>query len=204
LPIHSPEKRTPSFRNPSAVYMKLCNFLRLDPSYHGKGLDAGARADEEVWREFAGDRTRLEQVANAIRALVARGERDIQSPTDDEDAAAEGRLLFRMHRARERNQEIVRRKKEQALAQMGRLACEVCEFDFEMAYGRELGAGFIECHHLQPLGELSAARVTRLSDLALICANCHRMIHRKPVPVTLTALKQARLDAAARSAATPS
>jgi 5-methylcytosine-specific restriction protein A len=42
-----------------------------------------------------------------------------------------------------------------------------------------LGRGFIECHHLAPLAELAADRVSRLSDLALVCPNCHRMIHRR-------------------------
>jgi 5-methylcytosine-specific restriction protein A len=37
LPIHPQALRGEKFRNPDGVYMKLCNFLRLDPSYAGKG-----------------------------------------------------------------------------------------------------------------------------------------------------------------------
>jgi 5-methylcytosine-specific restriction enzyme A len=59
----------------------------------------------------------------------------------------------------------------------GDLACEVCDFDFSARYG-ERGDGFIECHHTKPLADGSPGEKTKLSDLALVCANCHRMIHR--------------------------
>jgi len=64
------------------------------------------------------------------------------------------------------------------LKQAGRLACETCGFDFEAAYG-ERGKGFIECHHTKPLADLEHERTTKLDDLALLCANCHRMVHAK-------------------------
>jgi hypothetical protein len=34
-----------------------------------------------------------------------------------------------------------------------------------------------ECHHVVPL-HVSGATTTKLADLAILCANCHRMIHR--------------------------
>jgi hypothetical protein len=56
--------------------------------------------------------------------------------------------------------------------------CMVCEFDFRTKYG-QLGTGFIECHHKF---ELSAnwERKTMIEDVAVLCANCHRMIHVSP------------------------
>jgi 5-methylcytosine-specific restriction enzyme A len=36
LPIHPRKTKRENFRNPNGVYMKLCNFLRFDPNYHGK------------------------------------------------------------------------------------------------------------------------------------------------------------------------
>jgi 5-methylcytosine-specific restriction protein A len=89
-------------------------------------------------------------------------------------------MLTRLHRVRERNREIVRRRKEQAMARLGRLACEACGFDFAERYG-ERGWGFVECHHTRPVHTLRPGERTRLADLALLCANCHRMIHaRRP------------------------
>lgn len=72
LPIHADRPDVARFRNPNGVYMKLCNFLRLDPTYVGVGLQRGSRADEEVWKEFAGDQQRLRAAAESIRAQAAR------------------------------------------------------------------------------------------------------------------------------------
>ena len=52
---------------------------------------------------------------------------------------------------------------------------EVAEGDEGQTYG-ELGEGFAECHHKRPLHE--GLRETRLSDLAIACSNCHRMLHK--------------------------
>jgi HNH endonuclease len=61
----------------------------------------------------------------------------------------------------------------------GRLLCEVprCGFDFSSRYGR-LGEGYAHVHHRVPLAKASRAGThTKLSDLAIVCANCHAMIH---------------------------
>ena len=102
------------------------------------------------------------------------------SATDDlsEYEALEGRRLLRLHKLKERKPQLVRRKKRATLQATGRLLCEACGFDFAAVYG-ELGSGFAECHHTQPLGE-AGERVTTLADLAVVCANCHRMLHRRP------------------------
>jgi len=43
-----------------------------------------------------------------------------------------------------------------------------------------LGEGFAECHHTLPMGQAAGERRTRLADLAVVCANCYRMLHRQP------------------------
>lgn len=55
--------------------------------------------------------------------------------------------------------------------------CQVCEMRFESVFG-SLGAEFAESHHIIPLSKLKENVVTRLEDLATVCANCHRMLHR--------------------------
>ncbi|MGV9346354.1 HNH endonuclease [Streptomyces spiralis] len=52
----------------------------------------------------------------------------------------------------------------------------MCGFDFSTVYG-ERGQGYIECHHVVPLHETGEG-TKKLADLALICSNCPRMIHR--------------------------
>jgi hypothetical protein len=42
-----------------------------------------------------------------------------------------------------------------------------------------LGEDFIECHHTLALSELQEKRPARIDEIALVCSNCHRMIHRR-------------------------
>jgi 5-methylcytosine-specific restriction enzyme A len=57
--------------------------------------------------------------------------------------------------------------------------CMVCDFDFERVYG-EHGAGYIEVHHLRPVSSLQeSTKIDPRRDMAVVCSNCHRMIHRK-------------------------
>jgi 5-methylcytosine-specific restriction enzyme A len=71
----------------------------------------------------------------------------------------------------------------------GCLACEVCAFDFQESYG-PLGVGFAECHHRKPLAEVTTSKTTKLQDLAIVCANCHRMIHRASPWKTVEELRE--------------
>jgi 5-methylcytosine-specific restriction protein A len=169
------------FRNPNSVYMKMMNFRRFDPTYTGQGrvgLTRGNKDEEVVWNEFRADKSRLQSVASAIRAAVDHDSEELSHfPADEEGIEApEGRVLTRLHRVRERNRKLVEDRKARALKLNGKLVCEVCEFDFGKRYG-ERGNGFIEAHHTQPLATLAENSKTKLADLALVCANCHRMIH---------------------------
>jgi len=97
---------------------------------------------------------------------------------DDIVSRGEGRLVARLHFIRERDRSLIITKKRQALTAGARLVCEVCNFDFEDFYG-SIGADFCEVHHLKPLHSLKGETVTTLDDLAIVCSNCHRMIHRE-------------------------
>lgn len=178
LPIHQQRPDATRFRNPNGVYMKLCNFLRFDPDYAGKGLIAGGKLEEEIWNQFHDKPELLHEVASTIKNVVQSKEAvSIQTPDNEEAQAIEGRVLFRFHRIRERNQNLVNKKKRLVFAQCGELRCEVCSFNFEYQYG-SLGKGYIECHHTVLLSKLEPTKKTKLSDLALVCSNCHRMLHR--------------------------
>ncbi len=100
----------------------------------------------------------------------------------------EGRTIFKLHRTRERDSKIIKRKKEDVLTKTGKLECEACGFDFKKTYG-DLGEAFCEVHHRVPLSELQAETKTSLKDLAVVCANCHRMLHRMKEGMSVKALK---------------
>ena len=98
---------------------------------------------------------------------------------DDPEAGFEGHLRVFFGRHRQREHRLRRAKIRSVLRISGRLRCEVpsCAFDFEERYGH-LGQEYAQVHHLVPLAALDARRRTTLNDLAIVCANCHAMIHR--------------------------
>lgn len=96
---------------------------------------------------------------------------------------------------RRRRQYHFRLERNQRLAELAKTThgyrCQVCGFSFEREYG-QLGRGYIEAHHLTPLSELTQDSPPRLSprdDFAVVCANCHRMIHRKGAPASFSAFR---------------
>ncbi|MEZ5076966.1 MAG: HNH endonuclease [Solirubrobacterales bacterium] len=194
IPIEADLADDPQFRNPAAVKLKVANFVALDPGAETSGMSRGSRLDQEVFDEFFSDKNRLEATAAAIGVNLGSVEADPPDSIEDEgfEDAPEGKIMTRVHRYRERNRKLTKKRKEQQLQRHGTLACEACGFDFEATYG-ERGAGFIECHHVIPLRDLTPGSRTKLSDLALLCANCHRMIHAKADWLSVPELR-ARLD----------
>jgi 5-methylcytosine-specific restriction protein A len=84
---------------------------------------------------------------------------------------------------------VVEAKKKASLRATGALRCEACTFDFGLSYGAR-GKGFIEVHHALPVHQLRPGVKTKLSDLHLLCANCHRMVHAKRPWLTLDQLSE--------------
>lgn len=67
--------------------------------------------------------------------------------------------------------------------------CMACGFDFKAVYG-DLGEGFIEVHHINPLSTLDNETIINpATDLICLCSNCHRMIHRNKDTLSLEELK---------------
>ena len=56
--------------------------------------------------------------------------------------------------------------------------CMACGFNFEEYYG-EIGKDFIEVHHVVPLANAGETETNPETDLVVLCANCHRMVHRR-------------------------
>lgn len=98
--------------------------------------------------------------------------------TEDDNAFPEGKKILKLHIGRERNPQVIRDAKENFKNIHGKLYCEVCRFDFFAKYG-EIGQDFIEGHHTIPICDMNEDAVTRVEDIALVCSNCHSMLHRK-------------------------
>ena len=184
-----------TLRNGNGVFLKMMNFRALDPQYtsQGKaGMKAGSKLDKLVWDQFAADLASLQVEADRITAAIhaAPDTPGYVAPRKEEYEANEGGVIMRLHKRYERDRTLVKRKIEAASAK-GLVQCEVCDFDFAVEFG-DLGDGYIEVHHLQPVHTLKKRSRTKLSDLALLCANCHRMAHRKRTPLSLDELRAAR------------
>jgi putative restriction endonuclease len=137
-----------------------------------------------VWRltalgyeELSGESTAKE--TDRINVARTPDRRKIELISDAEESSfPEGAEAYKLHRHLERNCRIVDLAKQHQLVETGRLECEVCHVDFNKVYV-DVGEGFIEAHHLTPVSELGGKVKTRLSDLVLVCSNCHRMLHRR-------------------------
>jgi hypothetical protein len=115
--------------------------------------------------------SRPEAIAEADAALRA----DEQIVEDHAfKADPEGRRRLRLHFIYERS----KKNRDRALAIHGRI-CIVCGFDFDLKYGVDLAQSYIEVHHLRAIREINGEVVDPKYDLAPVCANCHRMAHRK-------------------------
>lgn len=194
LPIHEERPDSIKFRNANGVGLKLSNFLAIDQTYDGKGMQSFSKLDKMVFEDFQNHKQELAMLASNIKETVLNETLNnrlyaIGEEADDHTAMVkEGMVIYRLHKYYERNTKINNQKKTIHLKKYGQLDCEACDFNFHKTYGN-LGKGYIECHHTTPLSQIAGETITTLNDLALVCSNCHRMIHRKIDTVSISALK---------------
>ncbi|MEV5445369.1 HNH endonuclease [Streptomyces sp. NPDC052644] len=182
LPLHPGDPSAdPRFRSPDSVSRKTTDIATVHPDYPGTPTKGGSLS-RAVVADFVERPGEMAAAANALREGIASGEllhipaQAEELGDDGKTTAREGQLLARwaLHRERDRG---LRTRKIRQVQKLGLpLRCEVCAFDFGVSYG-QLGAGYVEVHHITPL-HASGPRWTALEDLALLCANCHRMCHR--------------------------
>ncbi|MFI3046491.1 HNH endonuclease [Pseudomonas coronafaciens] len=140
----------------------------------------GGIGQSNIW--YA-DNQESAELVDKVLLLIEHGSGQNRLPDVDSEAfGSEGNPRLVSHLRRERNSTIVKKKKIKVFAETGALCCEVCGFNFEKVYGRA-GEKFCEVHHLTPLHKSDRNTETKLSELAVVCSNCHRIIHRmSPMP----------------------
>ena len=109
-----------------------------------------------------------------------------QQEEDEGEYEWEDLRLLRMHKRIERNRILVSKVK-RCLS----FTCQACGLNFENVYG-SIGKGYIEAHHLVPLSQLKGKRVALdpERDFAVLCANCHRMVHLSDYVSDISAFRQ--------------
>lgn len=172
LPYHAEAAKQPTFRNPDGVGFKLMNLRQVAT---GKGLGNVSAMDRQIWKELGDREEEVHKLAAAIKAGIAAAGSE-QLP-EIEQELPEGRLLTTLHVRRERNPKV--RKMLLDDRRLAGFRCEICDLtrpDLE----EPLQEAMFEAHHLLPLAE-AGERKTKLADLALLCACCHRLLHRAMV-----------------------
>lgn len=111
--------------------------------------------------------------SHVVKYWELTGDWSLPTPQDEDLAFIEGRAVFRQHLARERKGGW-RRKVLEARKKRG-LQCEGCDTK-RPDLSLELQEALFEVHHTQPLS--AGERKTKMSDLALLCACCHRVVHK--------------------------
>jgi 5-methylcytosine-specific restriction enzyme A len=75
-------------------------------------------------------------------------------------------------------------------------ACDLARVGFLPAFEKEYPGieknKYIEADHLMPVSNLKGNKISRnpTTDFAVLCQNCHRMIHRFPEPWDLAAFRK--------------
>lgn len=134
LPLHDVRPDEAKFRNPNGVSLKLSNFLAIDPDYHGKGMQSFSKLDEKVFKEFQFNESRLHQLAHRIKTVAGDISlaNELYLIQEDEEGETfevqEGAVIYILHKYRERDTKIIKRKKEREFERLGKLPCEACTF----------------------------------------------------------------------------
>ena len=143
------------------------------------------KIDVDSYRVDVNSLRRTGRLTEASASLLEALLDDKVRVSADEPGVREGNRQERRHRSIERSG-VLRRL---ALARQGS-DCKVCGFSFGATYG-PLGDGFAEVHHLAPLSSLRGeVLVDPLTDVIVLCANCHRMVHRDDPPLTPERLRR--------------
>lgn len=168
LPYHNRASRKESFRNPDGIGFKLQNIRQIAT---GKGLGNVSQMDRFIWKELGENPEEVKKLAELIKAGIEITEFSSDEPEDDFEFA-EGHTVTEAHKRRERRpafrKELLARKRK-----LGALECEICS---RIEASTPFGDAIFEAHHTLPLA--AGERKTKVSDLALLCANCHRGLHR--------------------------
>ena len=172
LPYHSEASKRDSFRNGDGVAFKLQNLRQVAT---GHGLGNVSQMDRKIWSEFHSRPEAVKQMAEVIRANIAAAQAMPSQEAEEDEEFFEGRVATIVHNRRERSRGL-RPQLIEARRTAGGLACEVCG-STGPAGSDALAEAIFEAHHIIPLSAASE-RKTRLTDMALLCANCHKLIHR--------------------------
>lgn len=131
-----------------------------------------------------GEKYLIENISNFNFILDNKFSEEQRKKIIDKDysnlVVEEGFIRFNQVKTKARSRKLVEIAKRHYMRD-GNLFCSACNFNFEKFYG-EVGKGYIEIHHLKPIfayeDKLEQSLNEALKNVAPVCSNCHRVIHR--------------------------
>lgn len=168
-------------------------------SAHASAVSAGVNTIDirklaDVYIEAQAEHFGMTNVGSASGLMKA--ESLPATDLEEEISGKEGRILTRIHAYKERDRTLSKKaKKHYKSKNGGKLYCIACGLDPEELYS-EQGDRCIEAHHKIPIEELQPDSITRVDDLLMVCASCHRVIHSKKPCLTIVELQALKKDAA--------
>ncbi|NDZ12779.1 hypothetical protein [Variovorax sp. WS11] len=148
----------------------------------GVALSLALAGFEVLPRHFAaGEGSASFRLLRAADFEIVRKDGASEAPVDPEALAwREGERRLVAHRAGERGRGLARAKKDQFIKEHGRLFCESCGEEPVRRFGTPHAEACIEVHHASvQVSEMKPGHQTTLADLECLCANCHRLVHRR-------------------------
>lgn len=172
--------------------------MSLDANYwrarlYEAGLVVGAEYDAS---ELPSDSDLLADLREALAlyrhlrlhgGYCADGEMIVEAREERGSQTLEQAKRYRQHRAVERQSSHSRKVK-----RLLGTRCMGCGQEMAERYG-PLADGIVDAHHLTPLESLAEGNVARFDpeqDFAVLCPNCHRVIHRLDDPSDLERLRE--------------
>lgn len=183
----APEKYPVLNGKSEAAFKKL--FREKLPNNLVKAYSMLIRATDMLMKQYSStfkDKTELDSFFHFIEAVdtgkqffadfqtsAEKMNRDFENVINDPWVSAVEDKRTHQSEQRVRNQKL----RHNCISRYG-CQCYVCKFAFSQKYG-ETGEGFIEIHHINPLSKKQPDEPTYVNELRPVCANCHRMLHRK-------------------------
>ncbi len=189
----------PAFRNENGVYLRLMNYRAVDPYWtsQGKvGMTSGkAGKCREIWEEFEDSPDLVFVLADEIKSEISyesRKANGLFSQELEEKGIQEGKRIMTRHFRRERSPSLRKKKLKEQFNIRGFNHCEACNQDG--AIYRCESERILEVHHTVPLQNSESIVETKLSDLTILCANCHKAIHAEGSPSNFQDIFQVSIE----------